>query len=204
MQDFDTEQEAFWAGEFGQGYVDRNKSEQLLTAKTVMWAQILRAANGVTSVKELGCNIGLNLQALRRLNPDLALSAVEINEAAAAQAQSLNIADINVGTILDELDHEAVDLTFTAGVLIHINPDRLSSVYDNLYKLSRRYVVVAEYYNPSPVSVNYRGNQDKLFKRDFAGDLIDNYGMKLIDYGFLYHRDTWAPQDDMTWFLLEK
>jgi spore coat polysaccharide biosynthesis protein SpsF len=26
----------------------------------------------------------------------------------------------------------------------------------------------------------------------------------LIDYGFVYHRDTAHPQDDITWFLLEK
>ena len=47
-------------------------------------------------------------------------------------------------------------------------------------------------------------HQNKLFKRDFAGDLIDSYGLKLIDYGFIYKRDNWAPQDDITWFLLEK
>jgi len=63
---------------------------------------------------------------------------------------------------------------------------------------------VCEYYNPSPVSVPYRGHQDRLFKRDFAGDLIEGYGLKLVDYGFIYKRDTWAPQDDVTWFLLEK
>jgi hypothetical protein len=50
----------------------------------------------------------------------------------------------------------------------------------------------------------YRGHADRLFKRDFAGDLIEKYGMKLVDYGFVYKRDNWAPQDDITWFLLEK
>ena len=27
---------------------------------------------------------------------------------------------------------------------------------------------------------------------------------KLLDYGFVYKRDSWCPQDDVTWFLLEK
>ena len=44
-----------------------------------------------------------------------------------------------------------------------------------------------------------------LFKRDFAGELLDKYKNKLLllDYGFIYHRDTY-PQDDLTWFLMEK
>jgi spore coat polysaccharide biosynthesis protein SpsF len=28
--------------------------------------------------------------------------------------------------------------------------------------------------------------------------------LKLIDYGFAYHRDPAFPQDDVTWFLMEK
>lgn len=52
--------------------------------------------------------------------------------------------------------------------------------------------------------VKYRGNEDRLFKRDFAGELIDKYNLNLIDYGFTYHRDSYFPQDDSTWFLLEK
>ena len=105
---------------------------------------------------------------------------------------------------MEEINDAAVDLTFTAGVLIHINPEYLENVYDNLVNGSNRYVLVAEYYNPSPTKITYRGHEDRLFKRDFAGDLIDNYGLRLIDYGFVYKRDNWAPQDDITWFLLEK
>ena len=64
--------------------------------------------------------------------------------------------------------------------------------------------MVYEYYNPTPVSVEYRGHQDKLFKRDFAGELIDKFNLKLIDYGFNYKRENYFPKDDATWFLLEK
>ena len=201
---YKTEQEQFWAGDFGLNYIDRNKSERLLYSKVAMWAQMLRAANGVKSARELGCNIGLNLVALKRLNPSIVLSGYEINEAAAKQASELDVATIHHGSILEEITDAAVDLTFTAGVLIHINPEYLENVYDNLVNGSNRYVLVAEYYNPSPTKITYRGHEDRLFKRDFAGDLIDNYGLRLIDYGFVYKRDNWAPQDDITWFLLEK
>lgn len=201
---YQTEQEQFWAGEFGDNYIGRNESEALLYSKVAMWSKMLRSAHSVRSVRELGCNIGLNLLALKRMQPSLALSGIEINPVAAEQARQLDVAQITCGTILDEIQDEPVDLTFTAGVLIHINPDQLDNVYHNLVNNSRRYVLVAEYYNPAPTAIMYRGHADRLFKRDFAGDLIEKYGMKLVDYGFVYKRDNWAPQDDITWFLLEK
>ncbi|MGL5105957.1 MAG: pseudaminic acid biosynthesis-associated methylase [Plesiomonas shigelloides] len=201
---YQTEQEQFWAGEFGDNYIGRNESEALLYSKVAMWSKMLRSAHCVRSVRELGCNIGLNLLALKRMQPSLALSGIEINPVAAEQARQLDVAQITCGTILDEIQDEPVDLTFTAGVLIHINPDQLDNVYRNLVNNSRRYVLVAEYYNPAPTAIMYRGHADRLFKRDFAGDLIEKYGMKLVDYGFVYKRDNWAPQDDITWFLLEK
>jgi hypothetical protein len=60
-------------------------------------------------------------------------------------------------------------------------------------------------YNPSPVVMKYRGYSDRLFKRDFCGEMMDTYtDLKLIVYGFAYHRDVNFPQDDISWFLLEK
>ncbi|MFC3122162.1 pseudaminic acid biosynthesis-associated methylase [Agaribacter flavus] len=204
MQEYKTEQEAFWAEDFGTDYIKRNNSAQLYHSKVATWAKMLKATAGLTSVLELGCNIGLNLKAIHGLNPSVKLQGVEINQEAATQAANLGIADIYQDTILNKLELSPVDLTFTAGVLIHINPDRLHVVYRNLVNLSRRYVLVAEYYNPSPVSIEYRGHQDRLFKRDFAGELMSEFGLKLVDYGFVYKRDNWTPMDDITWFLLEK
>ena len=202
---YKTEQEAFWAGEFGMQYLGRNQGEQLLTSNVGLFSDILRSTRGVGSILELGCNIGLNLQALHRIDTRLTLGAYEINEVAAAKARELGVAEVTCGTILDPIPADRLyDLTFTKGVLIHINPDALDKVYDNLYRLSKRYIMVSEYYNPTPVTVNYRGNDDRLFKRDFAGELIDRYGLKLVDYRFVYHRDSVYRQDDCTWFLLEK
>jgi len=201
---YQTDQERFWAGDFGNDYIQRNQGERLITSNVVLFGQMLRAAN-VTSAVELGCNVGLNLQALSRIKPDMDLCGYEINETAARVARDLKVAKVVDGTILNKLpDDKQYDLAFTKGVLIHIHPDELGKVYDNLYNLSRRYVLVCEYYNPSPVTVTYRGVADRLFKRDFAGELMDRFNMRLVDYGFAYHRDRYFAQDDLTWFLLEK
>ncbi len=112
---------------------------------------------------------------------------------------------ITQASILDWQPTGTVDLALIKGVLIHIAPDHLPVVYEKLYQASHRYILIAEYYNPTPVTVPYRGHTDRLFKRDFAGDMLDRYAdLALVDYGFVYHRDAMFPQDDMTWFLLQR
>jgi spore coat polysaccharide biosynthesis protein SpsF len=97
------------------------------------------------------------------------------------------------------------DLVLIKGVLIHLNPEVLPQAYELLYRSSSKYICVAEYYNPTPIAVPYRGHEDKLFKRDFAGEIMKKFNdLRLVDYGFAYHGDSNFPQDDITWFLMEK
>jgi spore coat polysaccharide biosynthesis protein SpsF len=97
------------------------------------------------------------------------------------------------------------ELVLTKGILIHLEPKSLPAVYRLLYDCSSRYVLVAEYYNPQPIAVPYRGHSGKLFKRDFAGEMLEQFSdLSLLDYGFVYRRDPTHPQDDITWFLMEK
>jgi pseudaminic acid biosynthesis-associated methylase len=202
---YQTEQEKFWATDFGNEYPSRNEGELLIASNIALFSKILRSAPSVKSVAELGCNIGLNLSALNRIHQKLDLRGYEINELAAKAASDENMAEIVNTTITEPLaSDKKFDLTFTKGVLIHINPEKLDAVYENLYTLSNRYIMVCEYYNPSPVAIEYRGHQDRLFKRDFAGELIEKYNLRLLDYGFNYHRDPYFTNDDTTWFLMEK
>ncbi len=73
--------------------------------------------------------------------------------------------------------------------------------------ISNKYICIAEYYNPTPIENTYRGFEGFLFKRDFAGELLDSYDdLQLIDYGFAYRRDNNYHHyyDDISWFLLGK
>ena len=134
------------------------------------------------------------------------LKGIEINsEASLHLAELIGQDNVFNGSILDYEVPDKVELSLIKGVLIHIHPDMLPQVYSQLYNSSTKYILVAEYYNPSPVSISYRGHQDKLFKRDFAGEMLDAFSdLKLVDYGFAYRRDPAFPQDDITWFLMEK
>ena len=204
-KNFKTEQENFWAGEFGDAYVDRNKSAQLLAANITFFAGIFKRTYNVTSVIEFGANIGMNMHALNRILVDAKLSAVEINANACEQLNQIDNVTAHNCSILEFCPREKYDFVFTKGVLIHINPNELDEIYQKIYHTSSQYICVAEYYNPSPVAIPYRGHEDRLFKRDFAGEMLDKYpDLKLIDYGFAYHRDNNFAQDDLTWFLMEK
>ena len=199
-------QEQFWAGEFGNDYIARNRGDQLLASNIAFFAAALRRAGPLTSCVELGANIGMNLRALKLLYPQLRCNGVEINADAADELAGF-IGQENVfnGSIADWTPDEPAELALIKGVLIHLNPELLPTAYSRLHAASSRLILIAEYFNPTPVSVPYRGHDDRLFKRDFAGEMLDRFSdLRLVDYSFAYRRDPAFPQDDISWFLMEK
>ncbi len=202
---FKTEQEAFWAGEFGSDYIRRNISDKLLASNLSFFSKALNSARNVGGCIEFGANVGMNLSALKLLYPEQEQHAIEINADAVTELRKIIPSErVHQTSILEFIPSRTWDLVLIKGVLIHIHPDWLPTVYDALHRSTGRYLLVCEYYNPTPVSVSYRGHIDRLFKRDFCGELLDRYNdLELIDYGFTYRRDPNFPQDDVTWFLME-
>jgi len=203
---FKTEQEEFWASQqWGKEYTERNGTE-LIKNNIYFFSSIFKNCSNISSVIEFGSNIGMNLHAINKLMPNIDISAIEINPQAVEELKQLDfINSVYHESILDFNINKKRDFVFIKGVLIHINPDFLEIVYKKLYETSNKYILIAEYYNPTPVSINYRGHEDRLFKRDFAGEMLDMYDdLELVDYRFAYHRDNNFPQDDITWFLLRK
>lgn len=198
--------EEFWKGEFGIEYAKRNTG--LVARNAVFFAKALLPVMGIRqpqSVLELGCGTGQNLEALQLLlGTQTELEGIEINEQA---AKACKVGIIHVRSLLGLTGSTWLrtwDLVLTKGVLIHQPPEELPRIYDMMYRASNRYIFIAEYYDPIPVEVEYRGHQGVLWKRDFAGELMDQHpDVKLVDTGFAYHRAP-QPQDDLTWFLLEK
>lgn len=197
-------QEEFWAGDFGEDYISRNNSLKLHESNVHFFESVFRKTQGgPSSVLEFGANIGLNYLAMKDLLSPLEFTGVEINKLAHSHLELTGCKAVH-SSIFDFDEQKSFDLTFTKGVLIHINPERLGEVYEKLYTYSKQCILIAEYYSPNPVEVVYRGESGKLFKRDFAGELMEKYkDLTLVDYGFTWHRAQF-PQDDITWFLMEK
>ena len=187
-----TEQESFWQGNFGDDYSKRNSIEKLLPSKVFFFQEILNSLKGLNDCLELGTNIGSNLLAIKKIYPKIRLHGVEINYSAYKKLKSLNLCESLYNTsLLKFKKRNYADLVFTMGVLIHVGPEELNEAYDSIYN--------------TPTSISYRGHSNKLFKRDFAGEMLDRYHkLKLVNYGFNYKRDKNFTLDDTTWFLMEK
>ena len=201
------EQEKFWSGSFGNQYISRSSQKKLINNNIIMFKKIFKKNNyNITSLIEFGPNIGNNILALKKVLKKLKkITAVEINSKACKQI-SKNLRNINVinSSVIKFAPNIKFDLVLVKGVLIHVNPKDLNTFYKILFNSAKKYILLAEYYNPTPTKVKYRGYKNKLFKRDFAGDLLKKYkSLKLVDYGFVYKRDK-HPQDDLNWFLLSK
>lgn len=198
-----TEQEQFWAGEFGDAYTERNTVQP--AQRSPFFQKVLNLTSGVQSICELGANRGHNLLALQLLNPAYQLTGVELNGKAFEILSGKRGIQAVQSSIQDFMPEQSFDLVMICGVLIHLSPDDLPAVYRKIARLSKRYILINEYYNPTPVELPYRGHAGKLFKRDFGGEFMDANPnqVRLVDYGFLWQRAEPA-WDNTTWWLFEK
>ena len=85
---FKTEQEKFWAENFGNEYIQRNQGAELLASNLNFFTKALAHEGKLNSCIEFGANIGMNLRAIRLLFPSIQTKAIEINPAAAAELKS--------------------------------------------------------------------------------------------------------------------
>jgi pseudaminic acid biosynthesis-associated methylase len=191
-----------WSGDFGDEYISRNSSAQAQAASLRLLSRALRGHEPNSAI-ELGANVGRNLRSMQLLYPGISLAGVEINDRACRHLRDQGIETIQ-GSLLDIDIERDFDLVLVVEILIHIEPSLLPTAYEQIYNLSRRLILVAEYYSPQPVEVTYRGVDGALWKRDFAGEMLDRYSdLRLLDMGATYHRQN-SGDDDLTWFLLSK
>ena len=175
-----TEQETFWSGEFGQEYTDRNTRDRdewdnfyrqnWGLTKSEMNARFSVGWLPETRILEVGCNTGMQLRGLQDAG-FTDLYGIELQPYAVEKAKQ-NTRHINIvqGSGFDLPFRDAFfDVVCTNGVLIHIAPDDLPKIMDEMVRCSRRYIWGFEYYSPELAEIPYRGNQGFLWKADYAG-----------------------------------
>ncbi len=156
-----------WRSEFGRDYTDRN--DQPKPERISAWRRLL-ADSQPRRVLEVGCNVGWNLEYLRRLGIE-ELYGVEPQAYAVSRARARNPQfAVLQGTAASLPFRDAYfDLAFTSGVLIHIAPDAIATALDEIYRVSRRWIVAIEYDAAVEQEVLYRGRSSALWKRDHGG-----------------------------------
>lgn len=204
---FNSAQERYWAQEVATDYIGRNTEfDHALGARA--WQRMLaRADQPIHDVLECGCNIGRNLHQLALARPGARPSVIEISRPAfETVSREHPLRHAFNGPILDaDLPDGGFDLVFTMGVLIHIQPAQLLQTMARMHAWSSRYILMGEYFNRTPVMLDYHGQPDRLFKRDFGRLFADHFDVEVRDYGFLWDREYAAAGfDDITWWLFEK
>jgi pseudaminic acid biosynthesis-associated methylase len=157
----------------------------------------------------VGANIGIQLHGMRRyVGKDARLSAVEPNPLgckALRQSTALGLhAVLQADARSIPLLSDSMDLVYTRGVLIHIEPDHLPVVMREITRVSRRFVLCLEYFSHKLTEVHYRGMSSRLWKQDFGRRYLENCpDLKVHSYGFIWQVE-FPHNDDLNWWLFEK
>jgi len=200
------EQEQFWAKTYANDYIKKNSSFDLKKGIEA-WNKMSLQIPNIKNILECGCNIGKNLNCLNRVYPQAKKSIIEISKPAYDHVlKTYNVKNAYNGSIISSnFSLNSFDLVFTVGVLIHISPKNLIANMKKMFDYSNKYILIGEYFNRQPTTIIYQGLSNKLFKCDFGKIFINNFNVKLIDYGFLWgHLYDNAGFDDITWWLFEK
>jgi pseudaminic acid biosynthesis-associated methylase len=208
----ETNQMEFWLGKFGKEYTDRNRTtleefdryyvDQYGITRSEINQQML-GDYSIGNVLEVGCNVGEQLRSLQSLGYSN-LYGIELQQYAVEKSKEI-CREINIiqGSAFDlPFKDNYFDLVFTNGVLIHISPEDLNVVIDEMVRVSKRYIWGFEYYAPSHIELEYRGNSAKMWKGDFAKLFLQRHPnlqlVKVNNYKYLQSDNI----DQM--YLLEK
>lgn len=181
-----TRAEEVWSGKLGKEYTDRNLmspdelDQQCIDnygiSRTGLNEEFLGDLN-VDRILEVGCNVGNQLLLLKKMGYTN-LWGIELQDYAVEIARKRTSGiGIMKGSAFDIPYGDAFfDLVFTAGLLIHISPDDIDKVLDEMHRCTNRYIWGFEYYSPDDYQmINYRGENDLLWKTDFAKLFLDRF-----------------------------
>ena len=202
----ETEQlKKIWISKFGDEYTRRKLlvHEKEGEARKAFWSMLFNVLPDVKSVIEIGCNAGMNLEAIYEYNSTLEIRGIEPNKYALIKAHELAAGRYIVlpGNVFEMPPDLKADMIFTCTVLIHISPNNLISALKNIYAAANSNILLMEYYWPELKEIEYRGLRNALWKQDYGVLLLKNFDVKLIETGYLDKRDGF---DRVTWWLFEK
>ena len=87
-------------------------------------------------------------------------------------------------------------------MLIHIALPDLPSALAEIYRVSNQYILCIEYFAPEESEINYRGNTNLLWKRDFKQQYLAQFpDLTVVREGY------WSPEegfDRANWWLFSK
>jgi pseudaminic acid biosynthesis-associated methylase len=168
------EQEEFWQGDFGDEYTLRNAGDwdefyekQWGITRTALNNEFLSKLDRNALILEIGCNRANQLQILHNQG-FTNLWGIDVNQKALGIAKENKSFNIVEGSALDiPFKDGFFDLAFTSGVLIHIFPDDVEKVMQEMYRVAKRFIWCFEYFSEERTEIEYRGYKNRLWKNNF-------------------------------------
>ena len=147
-----------------------------LFSKNVVLLMLSKSIDSLASVIEFGPNIGANLIALHTV-PNLQSTGIEINKKAVkrVEKESTEYRSYPMNQFWTVEITKEYELSLIKGSFNSSRSICPRFLFTQKHAASSKYILVAEYYSPVPVELDYRGNSGKLFKRDFAGEILEKY-----------------------------
>lgn len=195
---------SLWLGEFGNDYTARQADTT--QARQKIWQMLLGLTHEPQSILEVGANVGQNLQAIDHLMMGLAdLYACEPNKLARGELLDVVHPSKVTSDFADNLsfDDNSMDLVFTSGVLIHVPPDKLMDSLKEIHRVSKRWIIIGEYFAPREEMIPYRGHDDAMWRRDYGSLFLDTFADVHCEACFFAWKRL-TGLDNMTFWVLEK
>ena len=208
-----TKQLKKWKNSFGKEYTDRNsfsvaqldnlyKKRYGLT-RTKLNIDFIGKLNKKIKILEVGSNVGNQLLMLQKMGFKNLFGLEPLEYAVELSKKRLIGINIIRGSAFDiPFKDIYFDLVFSSGVLIHINPKDIRKAMKEIYRCTNKYIWGFEYFSEKYQEVNYRGEENLLWKADFPRLYIQNFSdLKLIKVKYIkYLQD--KNIDEM--FILKK
>ncbi|AUV81813.1 methyltransferase type 11 [Salinigranum rubrum] len=206
--------EDLWDGEFGEEYTERNDlsvqeaneiSEQRFgVSRTERMERFLGSVDRDARILEVGTNIGTQLKCLESIGFEN-LYGIDIQKNAVQKAHrtrpELNIIEGSADDI--PFKDDFFDLVFTSVVLIHIPPERIETVLDEVVRCTSEWVYGYEYFAEEYTEVQYRGHDELLWKTDFPSLYLERFDLELVEKEFFeYQTDEYDNDTVDVEFLL--
>ena len=191
-----------WAQSYGVNYIVKGLGEDWETTRVPLWENVVAELRACETILEIGCNIGMNVRAINKLQPQARITGLEINRICVDLVKKdLPYVDVIHDSLLSYKGRNKWDMVLSRGVLIHINPDALPEAYKKLGRMARKYVFLAEHYSESveidagypPSGRGFDKQDDFLWRRDFFTEFEqENPEFKRV------REFTWPPDKQKT------
>lgn len=197
-----------WRGDIGRAWLVRNASSfERVDDLTHFWGQLQGyIGHEIGSILEVGAGTGDCIEAALNVWPHMQRAyAVEPNTEArrelSARFEKLYVFDGSATQL--PLGDDTMDLVFTSGCLIHVPPKDLPRAYREIHRVSRKWIVIQEYFSAEPEEKTWRGRDGLLFKRDFGQLWVDLFPtLSPVACGFAWKKITGL--DNITWWIFRK